>query len=159
MQDLLANFSLPIVIVQHMPPVFTKRLTDRLTEKCKIRVEEAVTGGILEAGVVGIAPGDYPMVLEKQGFEVRICTHQEARENSCRQGVDVLFRSTAKIYGAGVLGVVLTGMRQTGCTVVKIFGRLGVRLLFKMRLAALSGGCREVWLILVLPIEWYPYKT
>jgi len=114
LQDLPANFPVPIVIVQHMPPVFTKRLADRLTEKCKIRVEEAVTGGILEPGVVWIAPGDYHMVLEKQGFGARIRTHQEARENSCRPAVDVLFRSTAKIYGAGVLGVVLTGMGQDG---------------------------------------------
>ncbi len=114
LQDLSANFPVPIVIVQHMPPVFTKRLADRLTEKCKIRVEEAVTGGILEPGVVWIAPGDYHMVLEKQGFGARIRTHQEARENSCRPAVDVLFRSTAKIYGAGVLGVVLTGMGQDG---------------------------------------------
>lgn len=114
LQDLPANFPVPIVIVQHMPPVFTKRLADRLTSKCKIRVEEAVTGGILEPGAVWIAPGDYHMVLEKQGFGARIRTHQEARENSCRPAVDVLFRSTAKIYGAGVLGVVLTGMGQDG---------------------------------------------
>jgi len=114
LQDLPANFPVPIVIVQHMPPVFTKRLADRLTEKCKIRVEEAVTGGIVEPGVVWIAPGDYHMVLEKHGFGARIRTHQEARENSCRPAVDVLFRSTAKIYGAGVLGVVLTGMGQDG---------------------------------------------
>ena len=114
LQDLPANFPVPIVIVQHMPPVFTKRLADRLTEKCKIRVEEAVTGGIVEPGVAWIAPGDYHLVLEKQGFGVRIRTNQEARENSCRPAVDVLFRSTAKIYGAGVLGVVLTGMGQDG---------------------------------------------
>ncbi|MEG3840180.1 chemotaxis response regulator protein-glutamate methylesterase [Microcoleus sp. herbarium14] len=114
LQDLPANFPVPIVIVQHMPPVFTKRLADRLTEKCKIRVEEAVTGGILEPGVVWIAPGDYHLVLEKQGFGARIVTNQEARENSCRPAVDVLFRSAAKIYGAGVLGVVLTGMGQDG---------------------------------------------
>ena len=114
LQDLPANFPVPIVIVQHMPPVFTKRLADRLTEKCKIRVEEAVTGGILEPGVVWIAPGDYHMLLEKHGFGARIVTNQEARENSCRPAVDVLFRSTAKIYGAGVLGVVLTGMGQDG---------------------------------------------
>ena len=114
LQNLSANFPVPIVIVQHMPPVFTKRLADRLTEKCKIRVEEAVTGVILEPGVVWIAPGDYHMVLEKHGFGARIVTNQEARENSCRPAVDVLFRSAAKIYGAGVLGVVLTGMGQDG---------------------------------------------
>ncbi|MEG3847767.1 chemotaxis response regulator protein-glutamate methylesterase [Microcoleus sp. herbarium19] len=114
LQDLPANFPVPIAIVQHMPPVFTKRLADRLTEKCKIRVEEGVTGSILEPGVVWIAPGDYHMVLEKHGFGARIVTNQEARENSCRPAVDVLFRSAAKIYGAGVLGVVLTGMGQDG---------------------------------------------
>lgn len=114
LQDLPANFPVPIVIVQHMPPVFTKRLADRLSQKCKIRVEEAVTGGILEPGVVSIAPGDYHMLLEKHGFGARIVTNQEARENSCRPAVDVLFRSAAKIYGAGVLGVVLTGMGQDG---------------------------------------------
>ncbi|MBE9188080.1 chemotaxis response regulator protein-glutamate methylesterase, partial [Microcoleus sp. LEGE 07076] len=114
LQGLPANFPVPIVIVQHMPPVFTKRLADRLAEKCKIRVEEAVTGSIVEPGVAWIAPGDYHMVLEKQGFRGRIVTNQEARENSCRPAVDVLFRSTAKIYGAGVLGVVLTGMGQDG---------------------------------------------
>ncbi|MBE9096287.1 chemotaxis response regulator protein-glutamate methylesterase [Tychonema sp. LEGE 07203] len=114
LQALPANFPVPIVIVQHMPPVFTKRLADRLAEKCKMRVEEAVTGSIVEPGVAWIAPGDYHMVLEKQGFAARIRTNQEARENSCRPSVDVLFRSTAKIYGAGVLGVVLTGMGQDG---------------------------------------------
>lgn len=114
LQDFPANFPVLIVIVQHMPPVFTKRLADRLSSKCKIRVEEAVTGSIVEPGVAWIAPGDYHLVLEKQGFGARIRTNQEARENSCRPAVDVLFRSTAKIYGAGVLAVVLTGMGQDG---------------------------------------------
>lgn len=114
LRELPANFRVPIVIVQHMPPVFTQRLAERLTQKCQIRVEEAVTGSILEPGVAWIAPGDYHMVLEKHGFEVKIRTNQEPPENSCRPAVDVLFRSAAKIYGAGVLGVVLTGMGQDG---------------------------------------------
>jgi two-component system, chemotaxis family, protein-glutamate methylesterase/glutaminase len=114
LRELPANFPVPIAIVQHMPPVFTKRLAERLTQKCNIRVEEGATGGILEPGVAWIAPGDYHMVLEKRGFQVQIRTNQEPPENSCRPSVDVLFRSAAKIYGAGVLGVVLTGMGQDG---------------------------------------------
>ncbi|MGL5063952.1 MAG: protein-glutamate methylesterase/protein-glutamine glutaminase [Microcoleus sp.] len=114
LREFPADFRVPIAIVQHMPPVFTKRLAERLTQKCQIRVEEGFTGGILEPGVAWIAPGNYHMVLEKNGFSVQIRTNQEAPENSCRPAVDVLFRSAAKIYGAGVLGVVLTGMGQDG---------------------------------------------
>jgi two-component system, chemotaxis family, protein-glutamate methylesterase/glutaminase len=114
LSELPANFPVPIVIVQHMPPVFTKRLAQRLAQKCQIRVEEGVTGGVLEPGVAWIAPGDYHMVLERHGLVVQLRTNQEPPENSCRPAVDVLFRSTAKIYGAGVLAVVLTGMGQDG---------------------------------------------
>ena len=73
-----------------------------------------MTGGILEQGVAWIAPGDDHRVLEKHGFGVQIRTNQQPPENSCRPAVDVLFRSTAKIYDAGVLAVVLTGMGQDG---------------------------------------------
>lgn len=114
LQNLPADFRVPIVIVQHMPPVFTTHLAARLDQKCQIRVEEAATGAILEPGVAWIAPGDYHMVLQKRGFAVKIRTNQEPPENSCRSAVDVLFRSTAKIYGAGVLAVILTGMGQDG---------------------------------------------
>lgn len=114
LSELPANFPVPIVIVQHMPPVFTKRLAERLAKKCQIRVEEGVTGGVVEPGVAWIAPGDYHMVLERHGLVVQLRTNQEPPENSCRPAVDVLFRSTAKIYGAGVLALVLTGMGQDG---------------------------------------------
>ncbi|HBB31502.1 MAG TPA: chemotaxis response regulator protein-glutamate methylesterase [Cyanobacteria bacterium UBA8803] len=109
-----ANFPVPIAIVQHMPPVFTKRLAERLGQKCQIRVAEGYTSGILEPGLAWIAPGDYHMVVERQGTSVKLRTHQEPPENSCRPAVDVLFRSVAKTYGAGTLAVVLTGMGQDG---------------------------------------------
>jgi len=112
--ELPANFPIPIVIVQHMPPVFTKRFAEQLVKKWQIWVEEAVTGGVVEAGVAWMAPGDYHMVLERHGLVVQLRTNQEPPENSCRPAVDVLFRSTAKIYGAGVLAVVLTKMGQDG---------------------------------------------
>lgn len=112
--ELPANLSVPILIVQHMPPMFTKLLAERLSSKCKIRVDEAVPGAILEPGHVWIAPGDFHMVVQRDKAVVRLVTHQAQRENSCRPSVDVLFRSVAEVYGAGALAVILTGMGQDG---------------------------------------------
>jgi two-component system, chemotaxis family, protein-glutamate methylesterase/glutaminase len=109
-----ADFPIPIAIVQHMPPVFTQRLAQRLTRKSQLRVEEGFTGAILEPGVVWIAPGDYHMVLEQYGGRVRVNLNQDSPEHSCRPAVDVMFRSAAKTYGAGTLAVILTGMGQDG---------------------------------------------
>ncbi|MEZ2240304.1 chemotaxis response regulator protein-glutamate methylesterase [Microcoleus sp.] len=135
-----ANFPVPIVIVQHMPPIFTKRLAERLAQKCKIRVEEGLTGGILAPGVAWIAPGDYHMLLERQGFEVQIRTNQDPPENSCRPAVDVLFRSTAKIYGAGVLAVVLTGMGQDGLHGCEGIREVGGQILVQDRASSVVWG-------------------
>jgi two-component system chemotaxis response regulator CheB len=109
-----ADFSVPIVIVQHMPPVFTKLLAERLAAKAQIKVEEGAPGRTLKAGYAFIAPGNYHMIVQTEERAVRIQTHQEPPENSCRPAVDVLFRSVAESYGAGALGVVMTGMGQDG---------------------------------------------
>lgn len=114
LQQLPANFPVPIVIVQHMPATFTKRLAERLAQKCQIRVAQGYESGILSPGLAWIAPGDYHMLLERQGTTVQLITNQEAPENSCRPAVDVLFRSVAKTYGANTLAVILTGMGQDG---------------------------------------------
>jgi len=109
-----ANLSVPVVIVQHMPPVFTKRLAERLTSQGQMQVKEGKTGDILQPGQAWLAPGDYHMIVERYGTQIRLCNHQAPQENSCRPAVDVLFRSVAKIYQGGVLAVVLTGMGQDG---------------------------------------------
>jgi len=109
-----ADLSVPVVIVQHMPPVFTKLLADRLRAKAQIQVEEGAPGQALEAGHAYIAPGNFHMIVQKEDRTVRIGTNQNPPENSCRPAVDVLFRSVAQTYGAGVLGVVMTGMGQDG---------------------------------------------
>ncbi|MFB8794500.1 MAG: chemotaxis protein CheB [Microcoleus sp.] len=83
-----------------------------------------MTGGILEQGVALIAPGDDRRVLEKHGFGVQIRTNQQPPENYCRPAVDVLFRSTAKIYRGGVLALVLTGMNKMDFTAARVFGKL-----------------------------------
>ncbi len=109
-----ADFPVPIVIVQHMPPLFTRNLADRLNKECQVQVRETTSGETLKAGQVLIAPGDFHLELRREGTAVKTVLHQGPPENSCRPAVDVLFRSAAKIYGAGCLGVVLTGMGQDG---------------------------------------------
>jgi two-component system chemotaxis response regulator CheB len=109
-----ADLPIPILIVQHMPPLFTKLLAERLSSQSALRVSEAVPGEEVCPGHVYVAPGNYHMVVVKEGQRKRIQTNQAPQENSCRPAVDVLFRSVAKVYGAGALGVILTGMGQDG---------------------------------------------
>lgn len=109
-----AHFPLPIVIAQHMPPIFTTLLAARLSSKCSLPVRECKSGEALEPGSIWIAPGDFHMVVQEEGGRIRLRTNQAPRENFCRPSVDVLFRSVAGVYGAGALGVILTGMGQDG---------------------------------------------
>jgi two-component system chemotaxis response regulator CheB len=109
-----ANFPLPVVIAQHMPPIFTTLLASRLASKCALPVRECQSGDLLGPCCVWIAPGDYHMVVQEEGHRVRLRTHQGPRENFCRPSVDALFRSVAEVYGAHSLGIILTGMGQDG---------------------------------------------
>jgi two-component system chemotaxis response regulator CheB len=108
------NFPLPILIVQHMPPLFTKLLAERLATRSRVPVLEAVTGQPVEAGKVYIAPGDFHMRASGQPGRVKIVLDQGPQENSCRPSVDVLFRSAAEVWGGSAVGIVLTGMGQDG---------------------------------------------
>jgi two-component system chemotaxis response regulator CheB len=109
-----ADFPVPILIVQHMPAMFTKLLAQRLAAKCKISVEEGSSRQRLLPGTAWIAPGDLHMVIAREGDDVRILTHRGPPENSCRPAADVLFRSVAQVYGSHALAVVMTGMGQDG---------------------------------------------
>jgi two-component system, chemotaxis family, protein-glutamate methylesterase/glutaminase len=109
-----ANFPLPIVLVQHMPPVFTQLLAERLQSKSQLHVAEAVAGAPVEAGTILIAPGNYHMRLSRNGTQVGVTLDQGPPENSCRPAVDVLFRSVSEVYGGATIGVILTGMGYDG---------------------------------------------
>lgn len=110
-----ANCPVPIVIVQHMPAVFTRLLAERLAARAAVAVAEASPAGALHPGSAWIAPGDYHMeVTHDAQHAARLRLHQGPPENSCRPSVDVLFRSVAEVYGARALAVVLTGMGQDG---------------------------------------------
>jgi two-component system chemotaxis response regulator CheB len=113
-RSLPAGLPVPLLIVQHMPPMFTRLLAERLSVTSKVRVEEATSGAVLEAGRAWIAPGDFHMTIARDGTKVRIQLNQNPPENSCRPAADPLFRSAARVYGSGCLAVVLTGMGQDG---------------------------------------------
>jgi two-component system chemotaxis response regulator CheB len=108
------DFPVPIVAVQHMPPLFTKMLADRLASRSSIPIEEGVADAALAAGRAWLAPGNFHMVVKRVGAGWRLALNQEPPENSCRPAVDVLFRSVAAGFGGSTLAVVMTGMGSDG---------------------------------------------
>jgi two-component system chemotaxis response regulator CheB len=108
------DFPVPIVIVQHMPPMFTRLLAERLASRSAILVEEGRADAILTPGHAWIAPGNFHMKVIRVGLGYCLNLNQAPQENSCRPAVDVLFRSVVAAYGAHVLGVVMTGMGSDG---------------------------------------------
>jgi two-component system chemotaxis response regulator CheB len=111
------DFRLPVLIVQHMPELFTKMLAERLNERCGLSVREAVEGDPVQIGTAYIARGNWHMEVRassRAGQPATLHLNQGPLENHCRPAVDVLFRSAASIYGSGVLAVVLTGMGSDG---------------------------------------------
>jgi two-component system chemotaxis response regulator CheB len=108
------EFPVPIVVVQHMPPTFTALLAERLTANSPVKFQEGAEGMEVLAGRGYIAPGGKHMIVRREQTRVVLGLHEEPPENSCRPAVDVLFRSVVKAYGAGTLGVILTGMGYDG---------------------------------------------
>lgn len=113
--QLPADLRVPVVVVQHMPPVFTRMLAQRLDSICELEVREAQQGEPLQPGRVLIAPGDRHLVIQRGGDgTARAVLTETPPENWCRPSVDVLFRSVARSHGTGGLVVVLTGMGSDG---------------------------------------------
>jgi len=109
-----ADFRLPVLIVQHMPPVFTAMLAERLTALGGLKFHEGAEGQRVEVGHAYIAPGGKHMEVRRMGLNRILHLQEEPPENSCRPAVDVLFRSAVMAYGANILGVVMTGMGKDG---------------------------------------------
>jgi two-component system chemotaxis response regulator CheB len=112
--DLPADLPVPVAVVQHMPPVFTRQFAMRLDRTSPFHVVEAHGAEILEPGTVYIAPGDFHLSLVTAGARTLTAVEQGPPENFCRPAVDVLFRSAAAVFGPDVLAVVLTGMGADG---------------------------------------------
>jgi len=139
-QAVPADIDVPIVIVQHMPPLFTRLLAERLTSSCPLTFSEGRAGDVLEAGRVYIAPGDYHMRLVREGARVVLALDQGPQENSCRPAVDVLFRSVAELFGDRTLAMVLTGMGQDGLRGVEQIRARGGRIMVQNEASSVVWG-------------------
>lgn len=116
--DLPRDFSIPILIVQHMPKTFTKSLADRLNTLTGIHVKEAVHGEVIQDHTAYIAPGDYHMKLRKAGTSFAIELTKEKPHLGFRPAVDVLIDSLATLK-VNKLAVILTGMGSDGAEGIK----------------------------------------
>ena len=103
-----------IVVVQHMPPVFTKAFAERLDSCCALAVKEAENGDAILPGRVLLAPGNFHMTVSRFGTEPRVALNQNDNVNGHRPSIDVLMHSVALEYGAHAVGVIMTGMGKDG---------------------------------------------
>jgi two-component system chemotaxis response regulator CheB len=103
-----------IVIVQHMPELFTKTFSNRLNELCKINVKEAENHDTILRGHALIAPGNKHMLVKRSGAKYFVEVVDGPLVNRHRPSVDVLFRSTAQFAGANAIGIIMTGMGDDG---------------------------------------------
>lgn len=106
--------AVPLVAVQHMPPVFTAMLAQRLSRLGPVEVVEAEAGQPLRPGVMYLAPGGRHLEVQRRGTGVITVLHDKDPENYSRPSVDVLFRSVATVYPGSAVGVILTGMGHDG---------------------------------------------
>jgi two-component system chemotaxis response regulator CheB len=154
-----------ILIVQHMPPVFTKSLADRLDKISQVSVKEAKEGDEIKPGLALVAPGDYHMEIEEKNIYGKpkkiIKLNQNDRIHGVRPAVDVTFTSAANIYGAGTVAVILTGMGQDGANSMGLIKAKGgytiaqdekTSIIFGMPQAAIKLGVVEK----ILPLDLIP---
>lgn len=123
------NLPVGVVVVQHMPPVFTKAFAERLDACCALSVKEAEDGDAILPGRVLLAPGNWHMTVSKFGSEPRVALNQADTVNGHRPSVDVLMHSVALEYGSRAVGVIMTGMGRDGAEGLRALHRRGGRVI------------------------------
>jgi len=118
-----ASFSVPILIIQHMPDNFTRAFAERLGNQSQLSVKEAETGDVLAAGKVFVAPGGKQLIIDKNGATIKIIDGDD-RVNY-KPCVDISFASAAQVFGGSVHALVLTGMGADGCEGAKLLKQKG----------------------------------
>lgn len=120
----------PVLIVQHMPPVFTQSLANSLDEKSKLKVKEAEHQEEIQPGMVYIAPGGRQMkIVPKEDTKYVIAITDDPPENNCKPSADYLFRSVANYYTGRVIAVIMTGMGNDGVMGLRLLKRKGARVI------------------------------
>lgn len=129
--QLPADINVPILIVQHMPPVFTKSLANSLDKKCKLKVKEAEDKEPIQPNVVYIAPGGKQMklVAAADGHNRLIKITDDPPENSCKPSADYLFRSVGDYYVGRTTAVIMTGMGSDGTKGLEILKKKGAHII------------------------------
>ena len=129
LSHLPSDFPVPLVLVPHMPQMFTKFFAERLNGQTPLTVVEASDGQPLQRATVYVAPGDFHLTVQRRNGGIVTALTQEPPENSHRPAADVLFRSVADAYGPRALALVLTGMGQDGLRGSEAIARAGGRVL------------------------------
>ncbi len=122
---LRGNLQVPVCVVQHIPPGFSKPLAQRLSAICPLPVTEATEGMMMHPGNVYLAPGGHHMLIDGSAGEPRLRLDDGEVENGCRPAIDVTLRSALNVYGSRTLVVILTGMGRDGATGADAIRSLG----------------------------------
>jgi two-component system chemotaxis response regulator CheB len=149
-----ADFNYPVFIVQHLPVGFSHSLAKRLDAASKLKVKQGKHGEVVQGGVVYLAPGGYHLTIDRPKSNIAeiIRLDQEPPQNGLRPCVDRLMNSVAEIYGAGSIGVILTGMGHDGAegmaAIKKVGGKTVVQdrkscVVFGMSAAAIKKDCAD----------------
>src|SRR4051794_7913424 len=128
-QGLPTDLPVPVVVTQHMPPVFSRMFAERLNRSTPLTVVEAADGMELAAGTAYVAPGDRHLILHRRGTATITQLSSAPPENSCRPAVDVMFRSVAALYGGTAHATVLTGMGHDGRSGAAVLRDAGAEIL------------------------------
>ena len=114
----------PVIVVQHMPPGFTKSLADRLNSLSELTVKEAEDNELLVAGTVFVAPGDFHLTIRKEGAGAYVSLNKDPAIGGLRPAVDPMMESVSEVFGAKTVGVILTGMGHDGAKGMQAIKRL-----------------------------------
>ncbi|MGQ9457490.1 MAG: protein-glutamate methylesterase/protein-glutamine glutaminase [Anaerolineae bacterium] len=163
LEGLPRGFQAPVLVVQHMPPSFTRAFAERMGRTISLRTREAEEGDVLEPGIVYVAPGGVHMKVRPHARTgaLQITLDDSPPVNGVRPSVDVLFRSLAEVAGPEVIAVVLTGMGEDGAEGIRALKARGAAtvaqdapssMVFGMPRAAAETGAVDY----VLPLEEIP---
>lgn len=153
-----ADINAAILIVQHMPPGFTKAFADRMNTLCKVEVMEAKEGDTVLPGRIFIAPGDYHMSIRQDSYSTTTHISQEPKVNLFRPSIDVLMKSTADKFGEKNICIMMTGMARDGVEGLKYSKQKGAftiaqdeetSVVFGMNKLAIQTGCVDK----ILPLK------
>lgn len=130
----------PGIVIQHMPPGFTKSLAERLDKSSNVKVKEAEDGETLQKDVIYIAPGNFHLSLKKQGSQIKLFLDSSDKINNVRPAADFTFNLAADLYGKNIVCTVLTGMGKDGAVGAEKIKSLGGKVIAESKATSVVYG-------------------